>query len=107
LEPSIYPRAKDRSRELLRRTRQEGALDDLGWHLAITERTVPRPPLARGLSIDEYPHVDLVRLVRHIRSDGVLRTREDELLLLMHELGFTRRGQRIVAALTAAQSATG
>ena len=85
----------------------DGALDDPGWHLATTERTVPRPPLARGLSIDEYPHVDLVRLVRHVRSDGVLRTREDELLLLMHELGFTRRGQRIVAALSAAQLTVG
>jgi hypothetical protein len=59
------------------------------------------------LTIDKYPHSDLVRLVRHVRSDGVLRTREDELLLLMRELGFTKRGKRIVAALSDAQDAAG
>ena len=48
-----------------------------------------------------------MQLVRHLRSDGVLRTRDEELTLLMRELGFTKRGSRIVAVLTAAQTAAG
>jgi hypothetical protein len=48
-----------------------------------------------------------VRLARHGRSDDVLRTREDELLVLMRELGFAKRGMRIVEALIAAQDAAG
>jgi len=77
------------------------------WHIAEASRTVPRPRLPRGLTVDKYEHSALVRFVRHVRSDGVLRTREDELLLLMRELGFAKRGSRIVAALTAAQEAAG
>ena len=75
------------------------------WHIAEAQRTTPRPRLARGLTIEKYAYADLVRLVRHVRSDGVLRTREEELLLLIRELGFSKRGKRIVAALTEAQSA--
>lgn len=47
-----------------------------------------------------------MQLVHHLRSDDVLRTRDEELTLL-RELGFTKRGSRIVAALTAAQTAAG
>jgi len=77
------------------------------WHIAEAQRTTPRPRLARGLTIDKFAQADLVRLVRHIRSDGVLRTRDDELLMLMRELGFAKRGRRIVAALGEAQDAAG
>jgi very-short-patch-repair endonuclease len=81
--------------------------DDPSWHVAAAERTTPRPWLVPGLAIHEYTHRQLVDLVRHIRSDGIPRTRDQELGLLMRELGFTRRGHRIVAALTAAQTAVG
>jgi very-short-patch-repair endonuclease len=62
-----------------------------------------RCPVALGRSpITEYSAAELVRLVRWIESDTLLRT-EDELL---HEavrlLGFDRKGHRIVAAVTAA-----
>ncbi len=77
------------------------------WHIAEAQRTTPRPRLARGLTIDKYAPADLVRLVRHVRSDGVLRTREEELLLLMRELGFAKRGRRIVVALSDAQNVAG
>ena len=77
------------------------------WHIAEAKRTLPRPGLARGWTIDQYEPRTLVQLVRHLRSDGVLRTRDEELALLMRELGFTKRGSRIVAALTAAQTAAG
>jgi very-short-patch-repair endonuclease len=77
------------------------------WHIAEAQRTTPRPRLPHGLTIDKYGHAELVRLVRHVRSDGVLRTREDELLLLMRELGFAKRGKRIVATLSQAQNDAG
>lgn len=77
------------------------------WHIADAKRTMPRPGLVRGWTIDRYEPTKLVQLVRHLRSDGVLRTRDDELALLMRELGFTKRGSRIVAVLTAAQGAAG
>ncbi|HEV7825453.1 MAG TPA: AAA domain-containing protein [Mycobacteriales bacterium] len=77
------------------------------WHIAEAQRTVPRPPLVAGQPINRYEPSTLVRLVRHVRSDGVLRTREEELMVLIRELGFTKRGSRLVAALTAAQDAAG
>jgi hypothetical protein len=56
----------------------------------------PRPPLRRGLSITDYSQTQLVRLAHWIESDDRLRT-EDELLDgVMRELGFQKRGSRIV-----------
>jgi len=75
------------------------------WHVADNRRTVAPPPFVPGQPITQYSHHLLVRLVRHVRSDGVLRTRDDELAVLMRELGLTKRGHRIVAALSAAQAA--
>jgi very-short-patch-repair endonuclease len=77
------------------------------WHIAEAQRTTPRPRLPHGLTIDKYGPAELARLVRHVRSDGVLRTREDELLLLIRELGFAKRGKRIVAMLGEAQNDAG
>ena len=54
------------------------------------------------MPIDEYAPDQLVELVRWIESDTLLRTEEELLAEAMRELGYERRGPRIVAALTAA-----
>jgi very-short-patch-repair endonuclease len=74
------------------------------WDLPDAVRALPRPRFVPGLNIAGYDHPTLVRVVCWVRSDGVARTRDDELTLLMHELGFRRRGTNIVAALTRAQT---
>ena len=61
-----------------------------------------RPNVRRGLSIGEYTSAQLVSLVRWILSDDVVRTHDEILESAMAELGFQRRGPRIVAALNAA-----
>jgi len=75
------------------------------WQLLAPRRTVARPPLRRGVPMESHHPATLVALVRHVRSDGVLRTRDEELAVLMAELGYRKRGRRIVAALTTAQRA--
>lgn len=60
------------------------------------------PFLVPGLSIDAYSDRDLDRLVRWVKSDDVLRTEDELLIELMHELGFQRRGKKVVERLTAA-----
>jgi hypothetical protein len=49
--------------------------------------------------VDRYSSRELARLAAWIASDGLLRTRDELLAEMMKELGFTRRGTRIVAAL--------
>ncbi|MCU1493075.1 MAG: helicase [Acidimicrobiaceae bacterium] len=73
------------------------------WSIAEANRTVPKPPIIPGMSIDFYSRALLVKLVKHIRSDGILRPQPDEMLEVMRELGFQRRGPKIVAEITAAQ----
>jgi very-short-patch-repair endonuclease len=71
---------------------------------ATATRRGPRPRFisSAGVPIDEYSHEQLVTVIRWIESDTLLRT-EDELLEdAMQELGYERRGPRILAALTAA-----
>jgi hypothetical protein len=75
------------------------------WKVAAPNRRLPRPTLTPGLPIGRYSHELLVGLVRYLRSDDVIRTREQEQTLLMEELGFARRGKNIITALEAAQSA--
>jgi hypothetical protein len=65
-----------------------------------------RPPVPRGRPIGEHRPEDLVALVRWIEADGRLRTGDELLAEAMAELGFRRRGVRIVAALEAAIAAT-
>lgn len=65
-------------------------------------RNGPRPPLRRGLSITEYSQSQLVQMIRWVESDDRLRT-EDELLdETIRELGFQKRGSRIVTAINQA-----
>lgn len=65
------------------------------------QRTV-RPYLPPGQPIGYYRHEDLVRLIRWIDSDTLLRTEDELLREAMEELGFARRGAKILAALSAA-----
>ena len=67
----------------------------------------PRPNVRAGQKIDEYSEQQLIRVVEWIKSDGRLRTEDELLAEAMRELGFKRRGTKIVAALQAAIRADG
>lgn len=54
-----------------------------------------------GRSIDEYSDAELLSLARWIRSDDVLLTEDELLQEMMRELGFQRRGKKVVARLRA------
>ncbi len=58
-----------------------------------------RPAIKARQPVDRYSTWELARLARWIASDGLLRTRDELVAEMMKELGFTRRGTRIVAAL--------
>ena len=65
----------------------------------------PRPAVPAGLPIADYSTAELVALARWLNSDTLLRT-DDELLVEMRvELGFTRGGSRINAAILEAIAA--
>lgn len=73
------------------------------WGEGTTERKLPRPRFARQEQITDYSLSTLVELVRYVRSDDVLRSADEEQRLLMAELGYTRRGNRIQVTLSRAQ----
>lgn len=73
------------------------------WNAGVAKRTVARPEFTAGLKIDDYSPYLLAKLIVHFRSDGVLHTRDEELEWLVRELGFSRKGTKIVAAIRAAQ----
>ena len=58
----------------------------------------PRPRVTRGRPITGYSDGQLASLLRWIESDTLLRTEEQLLGEFMSELGFQRRGGRIVEA---------
>ncbi len=62
-------------------------------------RTASKPRLVPGLPITEYSTHELVELVQWIMSDGLLRTDDQILEEARAELGFRRRGSRIIEAL--------
>jgi very-short-patch-repair endonuclease len=62
----------------------------------------PRPNLYRWGKIEEFTDRDLQAMVRWIESDTLLRSREDLITEVMAELGFERRGKKIVARIGAA-----
>ena len=69
-----------------------------------TERTPPpkrdpRPHVQPGKKIDEYSPRQLIDIIEWLESDGRLRTEDELLSEAMQELGFKRRGTKIVAAL--------
>ena len=69
---------------------------DAGWEYETATRVGHRPHVAHQ---DRDPQ-SLIRLATWIESDGLLRTEEQVLDLMMDELGFRRRGHLVVAAIT-------
>lgn len=63
-----------------------------------------RPRCPPGWSIDEYSSEQLIEMAAWIESDEVLRTHDDLLAELIQELGFQRRGTKIVLRLSDAIS---
>lgn len=61
-----------------------------------------RPNVPRGWKIDEYWDHQLIELIQWIESDELLRTEEELVTEAVAELGFQRRGSKIVAVLRAA-----
>ncbi len=62
----------------------------------------PRPDLYPWGQIDEFTDRDLQAMVLWIESDTLLRSREDLIAAVMSELGFERRGKKIVSRIGAA-----
>jgi very-short-patch-repair endonuclease len=69
---------------------------------AVGSRQGPRPRTYRWQSILNYSLPELVRLVRWVESDGILRTEDELLREVMDELGFQRRGSRVVSRIAEA-----
>lgn len=63
------------------------------------KRNGPCPIWIHGLGIDEYSNAELDALIRWIESDTLLRAEEQLFAEMMRELGFSRRGSKITAAL--------
>lgn len=62
-----------------------------------------RPNIRAGWPINDYPQNQLVALAKWIMADeSQLLTADEVLTEMMRELGFQRRGAKIVAALEAA-----
>jgi very-short-patch-repair endonuclease len=72
------------------------------WEYEQPERNGSRPPLPYGPPITQYEHRQLVALAKWIQSDTLLRTEDQLLSEMMDELGFQKRGKRIVDSLLAA-----
>lgn len=72
---------------------------DPGAH---ARRRGPRPNVPAGWKIDEYWDHQLIELTQWIESDDLLRTEDELIAEVMDELGFQRRGARIVAAIRSA-----
>ena len=82
---------------------QDGAVVATDEHRsAVLERTGPRPYIRRGDPITSYSQAQLVKLIRWIKSDDIVRTDEELVQEAMIALGLKRRGARIVQALTSA-----
>jgi hypothetical protein len=61
-----------------------------------------RPSVRRYQPIDAYSHRELVEVVRWISTDTLPRTDEELLVETMDDLGFQRRGSKIVTRIHAA-----
>jgi very-short-patch-repair endonuclease len=76
--------------------------EEVVWEYDEPQRKGRRPSISPGGSITDYSLSQLVALARWIKSDTLLRTEDQMLGEMMNELGFHRRGGRIVEALTRA-----
>jgi hypothetical protein len=66
------------------------------------QRTGQRRWITHGQPIEAYSDAELLALAKWIRSDDILRTEDELLQEMMHELGFQRRGKNVVRRLAAA-----
>lgn len=71
------------------------------WEFEVPDRD-GRRPVEPGSPIGSYSHAQLVRLARWILSDSLLRTDDQLRAEMMRELGFRRKGKRIISALDSA-----
>jgi hypothetical protein len=62
----------------------------------------PRPAVPRREKIDDYQSWEIDRILQWIQSDGRLRTDDELVDAMTDELGFSRRGNRIVDSVRAA-----
>lgn len=62
-------------------------------------RSGTKPRITPGSPITNYSQAQLVDLLIWIASDGVIRTHEEQIQEAVEQLGFRRRGERIVKAL--------
>jgi very-short-patch-repair endonuclease len=62
-------------------------------------RPFRKPQMSKRLPIDEYRSYDFHRLIAWIESDALLRTDDELVDELVSELGYSRRGHRIVERL--------
>jgi very-short-patch-repair endonuclease len=69
---------------------------------AATVERRPRPAVPKYLAITEYSQRQLCAIVGWVKSDTLLRTQDELLAEVMNELGFQKRGKRIVAAIESA-----
>ncbi|UOQ57802.1 AAA domain-containing protein [Leucobacter allii] len=81
-----------------------GAADKFDWEEEQPQRSLPRPPVGGLTSITDYTDTELVALLKYIRSDSILRSADEEQRLMIEELGFSRRGARIVQTLERIQN---
>lgn len=73
------------------------------WHVESNDRK-ELPYFPKGLPITEYSQQLLLSIVLAMRSDGVLRSNDEELDELVRVLGYSKKGSRIVATLKQIQS---
>ncbi|MBB3053089.1 very-short-patch-repair endonuclease [Prauserella isguenensis] len=67
------------------------------------ERRGPRPPLrAPRTNIDHYEEAELIALFRWLLRDGLHLDRQERISQAMRELGYGRKGRKIVERLTRA-----
>lgn len=78
--------------------------EDVGPRANVPERLGPMP-VPQLQPIMDYTHAQLVRLIRWIESDTLLRTDEELREAAIQALGYQRRGSRIVGAINAAIAA--
>jgi very-short-patch-repair endonuclease/DNA polymerase III delta prime subunit len=62
-------------------------------------RAMPKPTIFRNETIDVYTDASLVAIVAWVASDGLLRTDTELLAIAMSEMGYQRRGSKIVDRL--------
>ena len=75
------------------------------WNAGTLTRKLSRPRIPRYSTITDYTQSQLVDIVRYVRSDEILRSAEEEQRLVLAELGFSKLGSRIAAAIASAQQA--